>query len=244
MQIINCANDLNKKDKLKVLFLKLNILQKLSRNYVDHLLNKEKKVKNTINIIFCLNLLILLSFTNIFTIIFCLTILLLNIYASLLKETITVYLMKGTDNNIIYSLENDKFLKISSNDEFLLNSSLNEYIKTFNLKELIELSKEEFFKNENNDLKSLLKREKINIPEIQDILSSNDYLEYILLDKKDNDIYNFVADIYNIDNQKLKNYIRENYKSEFVLNNKEKIKELLNKEKDYFSYEIIILNKN
>ncbi len=237
MQIINCTNDLNKKEKL-------NILQKLSRNHIENLINKEKKVTTTLNFIFCLNLLILISFTNIFTIIFCLTILLLNIHAYLLKKTITVHLMKDISNNVMYHLGNDKFLNISSDDEFLLNSSLKEYVKTFSLKELIELSKEEFFKNEKTDLKTLFKREKINIPEIESILNSKDYLEYILSGQKNNEIYDFVCEIYYIDNQKLKNYIRENYRSEFILNNKEKIKEILNNEKDYFSYEIIILNKN
>lgn len=243
-EIINSANDLNKIDKLKVLFLRLNILQKIVENDINNFQMKEKRVKTGINIIFVLNLLILLCFQNIYTVIFCLIILCINIYASFFPKTITLSLIKDKKNDLLFSLEKDKFLKISIDDEFLLKTSLEEYIKSFNLQELIELDKDDFFKNEKvQDLKSLFKNERIDIPEIEDILNSKDYVEYILSGKSDNESYNFVYNIYNVEKQKLKDYIRIHYNSEFVLNNKEKIKEILNKEKDYFYYEIILLNK-
>lgn len=243
-EIINSANDLNKIDKLKVLFLRLNILQKIVENDINNFQIKEKRVKTGINIIFVLNLLILLCFQNIYTVIFCLIILSINIYASFFQKTITLSLMKEKKNDLLFSLEKDKFLKISIDDEFLLKTSLEEYIKSFNLQELIELDKDDFFKNEKvQDLKSLFKNERIDIPEIDDILNSKDYVEYILSGKSDNESYNFVYNIYNVEKQKLKDYIRMHYNSEFVLNNKEKIKEMLNKEKNYFYYEIILLNK-
>lgn len=243
-EIINSANDLNKIDKLKVLFLRLNILQKIVENDINNFQMKEKRVKTGINIIFVLNFLILLCFQNIYTVIFCLIILFINIYASFFQKTITLSLMNEKKNDLLFSLEKDKFLKISIDDEFLLKTSLEEYIKSFNLQELIELDKDDFFKNEEvQDLKSLFKNERIDIPEINDILNSKDYIEYILSGKNDNESYNFVYNIYNVEKQKLKDYIRIHYNSDFVLNNKEKIKEILNKEKDYFYYEIILLNK-
>lgn len=243
-KIINSANDLNKIDKLKVLFLRLNILQKIVENDINNFQMKEKRVKTGINIVFVLNLLILLCFQNIYTVIFCLIILCINIYASFFQKTITLSLMNEKKNDLLFSLEKDKFLKISIDDEFLLKTSLEEYIKSFNLQELIELDKDDFFKNEKvQDLKSLFKNERIDIPEIEDILNSKDYVEYILSGKSDNESYNFVYNIYDVEKQKLKDYIRIHYNSEFVLNNKEKIKEMLNKEKDDFYYEIILLNK-
>lgn len=244
MQVYS-LEDLNKSDKLKVLFLKGTLKQKLFENYITELNIKEAKLNIIIDIIFAINLFVVFFFTNEITIITCTIILLLNIYAMFFKKRIAIYLLKDFKNQLAFqfiSLEKE-YVKISMEEEFLNHNKV-DYLKTFTLKEIVELSKEEFFKKEQYNLKYALKRENINIPELQDILKSQDYLEYILLGKQDKEIYNFVYELYKIDQQSVKNYIRENYKSELILNNKEKIKEVLNKEKENYSYELIVLNKN
>ncbi len=243
MQVYS-LEDLNKSDKLKVLFLKGTLKQKLFENYVAELNFKEKSLRLKIDIMFILIILLLLLFKNPIAIMICSIMLLLTSVAGLYEKRIAIYLMKDYKNELAFkfiSLEKE-YVKIAMDEEFL-NHNIPDYLKNFSLKEIVELSKEEFFKKEQYNLKYVLKRENVNISDLEDVLKSQDYLEYILLGKQDNEIYNFVYELYKIDQQSVKNYIRENYKSELILNNKEKIKEVLNKEKENYSYELIVLNK-
>lgn len=251
MEIIESTEKLNKEDKLKVLFFQTTILNLLINNLnqkgekIKKFNNKKLMLKNALDILLVICIVLATLSKDVYTSFILLFLSLFFTTCIVFFKKIENFLAKDNKEEILMiHLEKDRYLKLSVEDEFLLNGRIVDHIKNFSIKELIAFSKEDLFKTgEFDELTSIMKRLNITTEEINKLKSSKEFIEYQIQKLEDNEEYNFVNNFCKLEKDVLKKYLRDNFKSDFVLKNKEKIKEEIEKDLDYFGYEKIVLNK-
>ncbi len=252
-KIIQSTDELTKKEKLKLLFFKAAILDKLIEEKTYEI-NEMRKRKNNIAYLsifidlclFISFLLLTLSSNNsikFFSLIFCIIFGAIIAFRSNFHDLIIGNKIKEKED-LLFRIDEVNFLKLSIDDEFLIKGTIREHVNNFSVNELVDFSKDELFTNGDfYSFEKIIKDLNIQTSGMIEIIKSKQFIEYCISEKTDNEEYNFVKNIYGLDKLSLKNYIRDNYDSDFLKENKDKIKIEIEKDTSFFNYELLILNK-
>lgn len=252
-KIIQSTNELNKKEKLKILFFKADILDKLIEEKTSEINEIHKRKNNIIYINLFMNLGLFISFLlltlssnnsiQFFGLIFCIIFCGIIAFRSNFHDLIIGNKIKEKED-LLFKIDEINFLKLSIDDEFLIKGTIKEYINNFSVDELVDFSKDELFKTGDfYSFELVIKNLNIQTEKMTAIIKSKQFIEYYISEKTDNEEYNFVKNICGLDKLSLKNYIRDNYDSDFLKENKDKIKSEIEKDTSFFNYELLILNK-
>jgi len=249
--IIENFDNLNKQEKVKILFHKetiIRILIEKTKAEIKSIHDFNLKIKITklllsIGLILSISLLLFINLPPFQTnclIILSIFLLVLEIFSNPFFKKLEN--KKNKNEELLFNIDGKRWLRISVDDENLIKGNISDHLSKFTLSELVDFEKDEIFFNQIG-LNELMKKLNVMNEEISKILKSKEYIEYVLLESTTNNEYNFLKKIYEINKDNIKDYIRENYNSDFIKENKELIKEEINKNKDFFQYELLIINK-